>query len=78
MCRTWLKECIENGTKSWDVAIVQMLAVVLMSALNCRKGELIRSKGYTGDEYLQGEHITLRFKKDKSTIFKNLVAMVKP
>lgn len=56
---------------------MQMLRLVLMSALNCRKGELIRSKGYTGDEYLQWGHITLRFKNDKPTIFENLVAIVK-
>ena len=60
MAVAMLNNAINNGTKSWDVTLSCCLTIVLQSALACRAGDIQRSKHYTGEEYLQWKHITLK------------------
>ena len=66
MGNAWLEEALNEGCPSWDVRISKLLSVVMMGALDCRAGDLVRSSGYKGEEYMQWRHIeiTIRGQKD--------------
>jgi hypothetical protein len=59
MSRAWLHHHSQNGTRSWDIALYKLLSIVLVTSLACRGGDIARSRGYTGTQYLQYGHIQL-------------------
>lgn len=58
----------------WDVVVVKCLSVVLAASLGCRSGDVTRSLGYTGTEYLQWRHIDLPLRRGPEYL--NLQAIV--
>ncbi|KAI9821003.1 MAG: hypothetical protein M1826_000782 [Phylliscum demangeonii] len=62
--RSWIQAAIDHGCISWDVQIARLLSIALMSALNCRSGEVARSAGYTGEEFLAWEDVELSWDGD--------------
>ncbi len=76
MAQSWLQDALVNGTNWWDITILSLLSIVMMSALDCRSGDMIRASGYRGNEYMRFEHITLKLAGDGSARFENLVALV--
>ena len=46
MVRAYLAFAIDNGSLSWDVTVLNCLAVTMQAALGCRAGELALSRGY--------------------------------
>lgn len=61
MCRSWLIDALENGTKSWEVTISRLLSIVLMAACGSRSGEIGRSSKYTGYECICWKDVDIRF-----------------
>jgi len=51
---------IEHGVVSWDVHLSRWASIVFQAALNCRVGELLRSKEYKGTEFLAYEDIEMK------------------
>ncbi|KAL4878611.1 hypothetical protein BJY04DRAFT_107900 [Aspergillus karnatakaensis] len=60
--RVWFVDHRNHGTTSWDKTISIALGLALQYALGCRSGELARSNGYTGTEYLAWGDIELTLK----------------
>jgi hypothetical protein len=54
-----LMDAIQNGTKCWDMTVAGCFSLVLQAALCSRAGDFMRSKHYTGGEYLKWEDIQL-------------------
>lgn len=48
----WLEAALADGCLSWDRVLLKLLSVILQSALAARAGDIARSKGYFGVEYL--------------------------
>ncbi|KAK3718658.1 hypothetical protein LTR37_004875 [Vermiconidia calcicola] len=59
MIRAYLAHAIDQGTLSWDQTIHRCLSIVLVSALGCRSGDVVRSQHYKGTEYMQYRHVEL-------------------
>ena len=57
--RSYLVHVYQHGCWNFDVVIAKCLTVVLIASLGCRSGDVGRSLGYTGTEYLKYEDITL-------------------
>lgn len=57
--QAWFTDCLTHGCRSWDVTISRFLSISLMAATAGRAGDIVRSKGYTGLEYLRWEHVEL-------------------
>ncbi|KAI9821537.1 MAG: hypothetical protein M1826_000614 [Phylliscum demangeonii] len=62
--RSWIQAGIDHGCISWDVQIARLGSIALMSALNCRSGQVARSAGYTGEEFLAWKDVQLRWDGD--------------
>ena len=53
------------------------MSVVLVTALGCRGGDALRSRGYTGSKYLQYRHIEFILEKDNEiTRLRNIRARI--
>ena len=76
MGSSWLHHALVKGTSSWDITIVLLLAVVMMSALDCRWTDNGRSQRAKTHEYMRFEHIKLKLVGDGEARFDNLVAIV--
>jgi hypothetical protein len=55
----WLQYNLDHGCLNWDVPIYQLMSIALMSALNCRAGDIGRSALYTALEYLSWRDIRI-------------------
>jgi len=75
LLRTFLERAVHRGTPNWDVVLAKCLSIVLVSALGVRSGDLARSYGYRGDEYLQYRHIEL-YLDSPEPLFTNLRAKI--
>ncbi|KAJ4373385.1 hypothetical protein N0V83_003680 [Neocucurbitaria cava] len=64
MIRAFLTHHIEHGAWNFDVIMSKCLSVVLISSLACRSGDIARSHGYKGMEYMQYKHIELYLPDD--------------
>ncbi|KAK3617227.1 hypothetical protein LTR56_025441 [Elasticomyces elasticus] len=60
MIRAYLTHTLEHGTMNWDITISRCLGVVLTAALGCRSGDIARTIGYKGTEYMKFRDIDLR------------------
>ena len=67
MVWTFLEHSHANGYWSRDVVNAKSLFVVLVASLGRRSGDVTRSLGYTGTEYLQRRHIDLYCEGNQST-----------
>lgn len=76
MGSSWLQHAPVKGTSSWDITIVTLLAVMMMSALDCRWTDIGRSQRAKAYEYMRFEHITLKLEGDREARFDNVVAIV--
>lgn len=68
MNQQMLAHDLASGTKSWDVTIWNILALALQSATGARGGDLVRSTGYTGREYLAWKDVTLELQEDDTFV----------
>ncbi len=59
MAMAVFSDAMLNGTKSWDATLSGLLALVMQAALASRAGDIKRSGGYKGVEYLKWEDIVL-------------------
>lgn len=71
----FLLRAIEQGTLSWDITIAKCLSMVLVASLGAQSGDVCRSGGYTGGQYMQYRHVELHIDSDEPT-FANLRAIV--
>ena len=60
MITLWLRDAIEHGCLSWDVVVLKPLSVLIVAACAARSGDVTRSDGCNGLEYLRYEHVELR------------------
>ncbi|KAK5721898.1 hypothetical protein LTR15_006491 [Elasticomyces elasticus] len=60
MIRAYLIHTLEHGTMNWDITISRCLGVVLTAALGCRSGDIARTIGYKGTEYMKFRDIDLK------------------
>jgi hypothetical protein len=68
MSMAWLKHHCQNGSGNWDIAIYKLMSVVLVTGLEYRSGDVARSRGYLGTEYLQHRHIELVLEGDEAVL----------
>ncbi|PSK56788.1 hypothetical protein B9Z65_6412 [Elsinoe australis] len=81
---SWINQAVENkrlhfisrGTDNFDIVVYKCLYVVLVAALGCRGGDVARSNGYKGREYLQYHHIELYLESGAKPEYKNLCGIV--
>ena len=63
LCQRLLQEfvgfALQHGCLSWDVIISQTLSIALMTALDCRGGDILRAKRTTKDQVLKFSAIKL-------------------
>lgn len=59
MVRAYLEHFMKNGTLNFDVIIYKCFSVVFISSLGCRSGDVSRTRGYTGTEYMTYRDIEL-------------------
>jgi hypothetical protein len=64
----WFTRSLTSGCLSWDPIISRFLSISLMAATACRAGDITRSRGYRGVEYLHWEHIDLVLDSDTPDI----------
>lgn len=80
MVRVFLEHHIQNGALNFDVVMSKCLSVVLIAALGSRSGDVARSDGYKGTEYMQYRHIELYLEagagRDHPPRFKDLHATI--
>lgn len=55
-----LSDAVQNGTKNWDITLAGTFSLVFQAALAARSGDITKSVGYKGDEYLKWQDIDLR------------------
>lgn len=75
LVRAYLERALCYGTRNWDLIIAKCFSVVLVAALGARAGDVARSHGYTGQEYLQFRHIELTVEGDAPDLA-NLAATI--
>ena len=73
LLRIWFNHAHQHGTYSWDTVVYKALSLALLSALNCRAGDIALTYLYTGREYLQWQDILVRF-DGQGTKFNNIRA----
>lgn len=78
MIRAYLDYSVKHGVHNFDVVIMKCLIVLMIASLGCRSGDAGRSRGYTGCEYLQYQHIRLELeiKPTQKPQFKELHAEI--
>ncbi|KAK3625938.1 hypothetical protein LTR56_020153 [Elasticomyces elasticus] len=59
LIRAYLAHTLKHGTMNWDITISRCLGVVLQAALGCRAGDVTRTVGYKGTEYMKFRDIDL-------------------
>lgn len=59
MIRSFLEYNLIKGTYSWDHVISKYLSITLISALWCRAGDVGRTRGYKGSEFLHFREVEL-------------------
>ncbi|KAK7711430.1 hypothetical protein SLS64_005454 [Diaporthe eres] len=57
--QAWFTKSLTEGCLSWDIIISRFLSVSLVAATASRAGDITRSQGYTGPQYVRWEHIEL-------------------
>lgn len=67
MADAWLKSGLQEGARSWDIHISRLLCIVLIGSFGSRLGEVVRSKLYTGMEYLCYKDLTVSFHEGETT-----------
>ncbi|TPX13777.1 uncharacterized protein E0L32_005721 [Thyridium curvatum] len=60
MIKAVLRDAITNGTLNWDLTIQRVLAVLLLSSIGARSGDIARTNRYKGKQYLSWQDITIR------------------
>lgn len=55
-----LSDAVQTGTKNWDLTLAGTFSFVFQAALAARSGDIMKSVGYKGDEYLKWQDIELR------------------
>ncbi|KAK5686509.1 hypothetical protein LTS10_002629 [Elasticomyces elasticus] len=66
MIRAYLTHTLKHGTMNWDIRISRYLGVVLQAALGCRAGDIARTIGYKGTEYMKFRDIDLKLNITKT------------
>ncbi|RDL39906.1 uncharacterized protein BP5553_04246 [Venustampulla echinocandica] len=59
MTRAWLDHYLQFGARNWDLVIAKLLSIVLITAVGMRVGDVTRSLGYDGIQYVKYKDITL-------------------
>ena len=77
MARAWLDHHDRNGTVNWDIPLMCLLGIVLITSLGARGGDVARASYYVGREFLQWGHITLYLLDGKPPRAENLKAVVR-
>jgi len=67
---------LTEGVSNWDIMILKWASIVFQSSLDCRAGEVAKSDGYTGNEFLKWSDIEVRFDCSGNQEFENIVARV--
>lgn len=49
-----------NGTSDWDSTISSWLSLVAQQCFSGRQGDIVRSQGYRGTEFIMFEHLDIR------------------
>lgn len=75
MGQAWFSKNLIYGCRSWDIVISRMLPILLMHSTVSRVGEVGRTGGYTGDQYMRWEHIELVLEGNEPKI-ENMVAKI--
>ncbi|KAF8854058.1 hypothetical protein BDZ45DRAFT_806147 [Acephala macrosclerotiorum] len=60
MTRAWLNHHYRFGARNWDLVIAGLLSIVLITAVGMRVGDVTRSSGYDGIQYVKYKDINLR------------------
>jgi hypothetical protein len=56
-----LRHAIENGTTNWDKTIQKVLSILLIAALSCRSGDIMKTQSETHDRpFLCYDDITIK------------------
>jgi hypothetical protein len=70
----YVSEALLNGAHSWDVRISRWLSLLLQSSADSRAGEVVRTNGYKGREFMAWEDVEIKLVG--GTGFVNLQAQV--
>lgn len=57
LVRNFLQHSLDNGALTFDIVIAKCLSMVLISSLGARVGDVARSPGYNGSEYMKYRNI---------------------
>ncbi|KAF3902468.1 hypothetical protein ABW21_db0202332 [Orbilia brochopaga] len=74
MLTSFLTSAYQDGCRSWDVTVSRLVSVCLLAASQARAGDILRSRDYTGNEFLCWGDIQLAFVGDKPDVC-NLVVI---
>ena len=64
ICKSWVQYALDRGVSSWDLHIAALLNLTLLSACVARPGDVGRSSGYKGSEFVKWEDIEMLVDKN--------------
>jgi hypothetical protein len=71
---SYISDAILNGVASWDIQVSKWLSIIVQSSADCRAGEVVRTLGYKGREFLAWSDIEIKLVEGDQ--FENLQARV--